>query len=146
MPSRKPQTPQSAVRALADLGMNAQQIQMTASRIGAMSATEIEMILLRRQRRPEPTPEASSDLVGLVAKVRVASKRRTNADVLTLIADEFEDQKLVQSGRHLGPTPRETVAQWLARMSTILPEDSIRGCLERLLDAYSSGARLRRVK
>ncbi|MGD9814682.1 MAG: hypothetical protein AB7Q23_03825 [Hyphomonadaceae bacterium] len=100
----------------------------------------------RAIRTPEPPTEASSDLVAKVAKLRTASKRRTNAEVLSVLADELEEDGRIRDARHLQYGGRETVAQWLSRVSKIVPEDQIEQTLERLLKAYGSGARIRRIK
>lgn len=146
MPSKKlPIKP--ALQALVNCGLTAKEIQSVASRIAAMSSEEIEMQLFNRAvRRPEPPAEASSDLVAMVARLRTASKRRTNAEVLSLLADELEEDGRIKDARHLQYGGRETVAQWLSRVGKIVPEDQIEETLERLLKAYSSGARIRRVK
>ena len=147
MPSKKPPNIQTAIPALGNKVLTAKEIQSMALRMAAMPNEEIEMQLFKRDvRTPEPIPEASSDLVAMVAKLRAASKRRTNAEILSLIADELEDEGRIKNARHLQYGGRETVAQWLSRVSEIVPEQEIRVCLESLLKAYSAGTRLRRVK
>lgn len=147
MPAKRPPSLRSVLRALANQGLTTQQIQSAASRIAAMSVEEIEMQLFKRvPLNPEPRAEASSELVSLVAKLRTLSRRRTNAEVLRLIADELEDEGHIASAQNLLHVDRETVAQWLARALEVVSERNLRVCLEKLLQSYQSGTRLRRVK
>ena len=147
MSSKKRNSLQAVVRALGDQGLTAKQIQEVASRIGDLSLEEIEMLLFKRDRQPaEPKPEAKSELVALVAQLRTASRRRTNADVVALLADELEEAGLIDNAQHAQHVKGETVAQWLARVGKQIDERKLSECIETLLGAYKSGVRLRRIK